>query len=243
MNRKWFVAISALLMLGLAVVIARMLQDPVPTAAPIRDMPLSGHTVGGPLEKEPLPPVLPPLPPASAMVMTSGDGIPPQNGEQTRAGDTSAEHPDLEKVEEGEQPRKSRPDQRESSAEQAETEPKPKKDKADTLVTRSSLSAEEEPAVTSATLTMDGELVTLRLTGSDALAGRAFILKDPYRVVLDLEGNWKIQPPRVPSNRMVRTLRVGEQGGNTRLVFDMRVRPGNAGLTQINAHTLELKIR
>jgi hypothetical protein len=85
--------------------------------------------------------------------------------------------------------------------------------------------------------------VTLRLEGNAPLRGNAFLLADPDRVVLDIAGTWKVEAPRVISNRMVRSLRAGSRESATRLVFDMRVRPRRATLNQINAETVELSIR
>ncbi|MCH5276509.1 MAG: AMIN domain-containing protein [Desulfovibrionaceae bacterium] len=113
-----------------------------------------------------------------------------------------------------------------------------------TLVTKSSLPARAGTrVVTGAVLTMDGDVVTLKLQGNDAMRGKAFMLTEPDRVVLDLEGDWKMEVPRVPSNRMVKALRTGRQGAATRLVFDMRVKPVKVDVTKPGASSLELTIR
>lgn len=113
-----------------------------------------------------------------------------------------------------------------------------------TLVTRSSLPAQAgKQVVTSSTLTMDGDVITLRLEANSALKGKAFILASPDRVVLDLSGDWKLTAPRVPSNRMLRELRVGAREEGTRLVFDMKVKPNKATLKQVGSRILELRIR
>ena len=113
-----------------------------------------------------------------------------------------------------------------------------------TLVTKSSLPAKAGgQVVTSAVLTMDGDVVTLNLKGTSAMRGKTFMLVEPDRVVLDIEGDWKVEAPRVPSNRMVRALRVGSQDTATRLVFDMRVKPVKVKVTNPDADSLELTIR
>lgn len=113
-----------------------------------------------------------------------------------------------------------------------------------TLVTRSSLPAKAGARiVTAAVLTMDGDVVTLNLQGSDAIQGKAFMLTEPDRVVLDIEGDWKVEVPRVPSNRMVKALRTGSQGKATRLVFDMKVKPVRVNVAKSGASSLELTIR
>ncbi len=113
-----------------------------------------------------------------------------------------------------------------------------------TLVTKSSLPAKAGgQVVTSAVLTMDGDVVTLNLKGTSAMRGEDLMLVEPDRVVLDIEGDWKVEAPRVPSNRMVRALRVGSQDTATRLVFDMRVKPVKVKVTNPDADSLELTIR
>ncbi len=113
-----------------------------------------------------------------------------------------------------------------------------------TLVTKSSLPAKAGGrVVTAAVLTMDGDVVTLNLQGTSAMRGKTFMLAGPDRVVLDIEGNWKVEAPRVPSNRMVRALRVGSQGSATRLVFDMKVKPVKVKVTNPDSDSLELTIR
>ena len=68
------------------------------------------------------------------------------------------------------------------------------------------------------------------------------ILKNPDRVVLDLAGNWSIKVPKVPGNRLVQAVRLGQHEDKTRLVFDMKI-PGRATLVPLNRDSLELHIR
>ena len=113
-----------------------------------------------------------------------------------------------------------------------------------TIVTRGTLPVQSgKQVVTSSTLTMDGDVVTLRLEANSPIKGKSFILASPDRVVLDLSGNWKLAAPRVPSNRMLRELRTGAREDGIRLVFDMRVKPNSATVKQISSRVLELRIR
>lgn len=113
-----------------------------------------------------------------------------------------------------------------------------------TIVTRGTLPAQSgKQVVTSSTLTMDGDVVTLRLEANSPIKGKSFILASPDRVVLDLSESWKLAAPRVPSNRMLRELRVGAREDGIRLVFDMRVKPSSATVKQISSKVLELRIR
>ena len=96
--------------------------------------------------------------------------------------------------------------------------------------------------VTSAKFSMKGSLIKLTLRGNSPMIGHFYVLEDPDRVVLDLAGNWQIEVPKVPSNRLVGAVRVGQHEDKTRLVFDMK-NPGKAALVPLNRNALELRIQ
>lgn len=325
MSRKWVLFLSAVIMLVLALVVARVFREPLP----VEEVAAVGDTVSGQLQTAPVVPPSTPLPPAEAMIMSSGDSLPVTNvaPDDTRettgvaplvrdatsgalvvteaprvpavppaepsspASDTPAvssapsgpapsspsaptETPppaDDKPVptEPGTAPRPVEPAVPSPSAptpstpstvvtEPAPSSPAPspstptpvKADTADkplkpgTLVTKSSLPAKAGVRVVeSAILTMDGDVVTLNLRGGAPMRGKSFMLTGPDRVVLDIDGDWKVEAPRVPSNRMVRSLRVGTQDKATRLVFDMRVTPLKVKVTNPTPDSLELTIR
>jgi len=107
---------------------------------------------------------------------------------------------------------------------------------------------EDDPArtydrvVTSAKFSMKGSLIKLTLRGNSPMIGHFYVLEDPDRVVLDLAGNWQIDVPRVPGNRLIGAVRVGQHEDKTRLVFDMK-NPGKAALVPLNRNALELRIQ
>lgn len=96
--------------------------------------------------------------------------------------------------------------------------------------------------VTSAKFSMKGSLIKLTLRGNSPMIGHFYVLEDPDRVVLDLAGNWQIDVPKVPSNRLIGGVRVGQHEDKTRLVFDMKT-PGKAALVPLNRNALELRIQ
>ena len=96
--------------------------------------------------------------------------------------------------------------------------------------------------VTSAKFSMKGSLIKLTLRGNSPMIGHFYVLEDPDRVVLDLAGNWKIDVPKVPSNRLIGAVRVGQHEDKTRLVFDMKTM-GKAALVPLNRNALELRIK
>ena len=107
---------------------------------------------------------------------------------------------------------------------------------------------EDDPAktydrvVTSARFSMKGSLIKLTLRGNSPMIGHFYVLEEPDRVVLDLAGNWKIDVPKVPSNRLIGAVRVGQHEDKTRLVFDMKT-VGKAALVPLNRNALELRIQ
>lgn len=115
-------------------------------------------------------------------------------------------------------------------------------------VEKSSASPAEKPAqryervVTSAKFSMKGSLIKLVLQGNAPMVGHYSILGNPDRVVLDLAGNWEITVPRVPSNRLIQAVRVGQHDDKTRIVFDMKTM-GRVALVPLNRNSLELSIQ
>lgn len=96
--------------------------------------------------------------------------------------------------------------------------------------------------ITSARFSMKGSLIKLVLHGNAPMVGYYSILKNPDRVALDLAGNWEIKVPRVPSNRLIQAVRVGQHADKTRIVFDMKI-PGRVALVPLNRNALELRIQ
>ena len=74
------------------------------------------------------------------------------------------------------------------------------------------------------------------------MVGHYSVLGNPDRVVLDLAGNWEITVPRVPSNRLIQAVRVGQHEDKTRIVFDMKTM-GRVALVPLNRNSLELSIQ
>ncbi|MDR2503415.1 MAG: AMIN domain-containing protein [Deltaproteobacteria bacterium] len=66
--------------------------------------------------------------------------------------------------------------------------------------------------------------MALRLEASSPLPVKYFILSQPDRLVVDLPGRWRgLKTPEIPSNNLIRSIRVGRQGDADRLVLDMLV--------------------
>ncbi len=97
--------------------------------------------------------------------------------------------------------------------------------------------------VTLSRLEVDNNAFIFRFSGSNKLAGKAFLLKEPNRAVIDLDEEWLINLPKVPRNYTLQEIRDGKQENGTRLVFDLKFTPKSARLVQINPTTLELQVK
>ena len=103
-------------------------------------------------------------------------------------------------------------------------------------------SVQYERVVTSARFAMKGSQIKLILQGNAPMVGHYSTLGNPDRVVLDLAGNWDIDVPRVPSNRLIQAVRVGQHEDKTRIVFDMKTM-GKVALVPLSRNSLELCIQ
>ncbi len=68
----------------------------------------------------------------------------------------------------------------------------------------------------------------LRIESDNAFIGKTFVLPGPDRMVVDLGGEWKnVKAPSIPSNTLVKGVRIGKQNSGPRLVLDL-TRPPKA---------------
>lgn len=112
------------------------------------------------------------------------------------------------------------------------------------LITKSGLfDRPNENVITYMELRMNGDQVSLAMEGNNPIKAKAFSIKNPDRVVLDLEGVWAMKLPQVISNRMVKSLRQGGGENYTRVVFDLKVKPTKIHTNRLNAKTIRLIFR
>ena len=100
-----------------------------------------------------------------------------------------------------------------------------------------------QKAISRTRLEIGARSATFRMTGASELKGKAFALKEPDRVVVDLNGAWGINLGKTPNNTLIKSVRAGNQEANTRLVFDLHRAPRSFKLVQVAPKTLELQIR
>lgn len=99
-----------------------------------------------------------------------------------------------------------------------------------------------QTAVTATRLEL-GKSVVFRITGAAPIKTKTLLLKDPNRYVVDLQGNWGIQLPRVPKDLWISGIRLGHHEDTTRLVFELTRAPVSAKVVKINNTTVEVRIQ
>lgn len=72
-----------------------------------------------------------------------------------------------------------------------------------------------------ASIKFEGSTAVLHLEGASGAQYKSFVLKEPDRMVVDLVGAWTVNVPAVPSNRVIKAVRVGKPGEKTRIVLDL----------------------
>ena len=65
---------------------------------------------------------------------------------------------------------------------------------------------------------------TIRLDASSPIRFKHLELTSPSRVVVDLHGTWKFSEPGVPKGEMVKDVRLGKKGSDTRIVIDLHAK-------------------
>lgn len=65
---------------------------------------------------------------------------------------------------------------------------------------------------------------TIRLDASSPIRFKHLELTSPSRVVVDLQGTWKLSEPGVPKGEMVKDVRLGKKGNDTRIVIDLHAK-------------------
>lgn len=187
-----------------------------------------GHAPGGLSVSPPLPDrevVTPPALPARAV--STGEGTPP-----------------AKPVQSGEQPspqRNSAPAKKESAEPEKGKETPPASPLVVTTRAPAKLNGKQK-AMTRTRLEL-GKAITFRLTGAAPLHAKTLLLASPHRYVVDLQGEWGIALPKVPRNLLLKEIRTGQRENATRLVLELKRKPESAQVVQIDAQTLEVRIR
>ena len=250
MNRTRTLLIIGVFMLSLAVLAAlefRVQDEP----------PSEGQMVTGSLSKDM--PALPKLPSLGDSEGNKGGVLVPLDNGTLRGSaaplDMSAIPPDEETPAGKDKPETAAPaaDPAVSAEKPAEkpqpkvSEPKQEKEQAKegvvVLTTKAPAKlAAGQTAITATRLEL-GKSVVFRMTGAAPIKTKTLLLKDPNRYVVDLQGNWGIQLPRVPKDLWISGIRLGHHEESTRLVFELTRAPVSAKVVKINNTTVEVRIQ
>ena len=250
MNRTRTLLIIGVFMLSLAVLAAlefRVQDEP----------PSEGQMVTGSLSKDM--PALPKLPSLGDSEGNKGGVLVPLDNGTLRGSaaplDMSAIPPDEETPAGKDTPETAAPaaDPAVSAEKPAEkpqpkvSEPKQEKEQAKegvvVLTTKAPAKlAAGQTAITATRLEL-GKSVVFRMTGAAPIKTKTLLLKDPNRYVVDLQGNWGIQLPRVPKELWISGIRLGHHEESTRLVFELTRAPVSAKVVKINNTTVEVRIQ
>lgn len=97
--------------------------------------------------------------------------------------------------------------------------------------------------ITHVTVYATQEGATLRLSGNKPLVYKSMVLQKPDRFVLDVEGQWNMELPSVPQNKIVKAVRVGRQADSTRIVVDLHRAPAAYRLVKTSPQKLDVRLR
>lgn len=118
-----------------------------------------------------------------------------------------------------------------------------KQDGAVVLTTKAPAKLAAGQTAISATRLELGKSVVFRMTGAAPIKTKTLLLTGPDRYVVDLQGKWGIQLPRVPKDLWISGIRLGHHEDSTRLVFELTRTPESAKVVKINDRTVEVRIR
>ncbi|MDR1241298.1 MAG: AMIN domain-containing protein [Deltaproteobacteria bacterium] len=81
----------------------------------------------------------------------------------------------------------------------------------------------------------------LSIEADSPLPVKYFVLSSPDRLVIDLPGAWKnLKLPAVPSNMLVKDIRIGRQADSDRIVIDLGRKIKNDSLIRLNDKAVEV---
>ena len=84
---------------------------------------------------------------------------------------------------------------------------------------------------------------TIRLQGDSPLRYKNSNMHNPERILLDLDGNWKVVAPGVPKNPLVTNVRIGKYPNRTRIVVDLKEKPKNSRIVLAqDRHTIDIRV-
>ncbi len=100
-----------------------------------------------------------------------------------------------------------------------------------------------EKVIKKITVANIGDGVTVRLDSSEMPSYNTIRLTSPERLVIDLNGTWKLRAPGVPKNPYVSNVRIGLHKDGTRIVIDLKKVPSAIRYLKYEEHGLDIRLR
>ncbi len=88
-----------------------------------------------------------------------------------------------------------------------------------------------------------GDGVTIRFDSNKMPTYHYSHLNSPERLVVDLDGAWKIRPQGAGKNPFVSNIRIGEHREGTRIVFDLQKAPSSIRFLKYGTTGLDIRLR
>ncbi|MCL1915769.1 MAG: AMIN domain-containing protein [Desulfovibrionaceae bacterium] len=119
--------------------------------------------------------------------------------------------------------------------------PPPQADPPNAALPQNASARLETGTITDLSLHFRNQGMYLRLEGNKPLQIRYFVLREPDRLVVDLSGRWQgLRTPAVPSNNLVKSIRLGRQNAADRLVLDLLAPLQNHELVRLSDTLFEV---
>ncbi|MBQ7609190.1 MAG: AMIN domain-containing protein [Desulfovibrionaceae bacterium] len=102
--------------------------------------------------------------------------------------------------------------------------------------------AEQNLAVTNFVVFVRDNGATVRFDGNNDLRYKTLQMHNPERVLIEFEGKWDIDVPRIPKNEMVSQIRVARLTKKTRVVLDLKANPRSCRFVQKRKDNLDVRL-
>ncbi len=88
-----------------------------------------------------------------------------------------------------------------------------------------------------------GDGITVRLDSNQPPTYTTMRLTAPERLVIDLDGTWKMRAPGVPANALVSNVRIGDHKEGSRIVIDLKKIPSDIRYLKYEETGLDIRLR
>ena len=99
------------------------------------------------------------------------------------------------------------------------------------------------PVLKNIGLHFKGNGMALRIEADRQFSYKTFVLPTPDRYVVDFPGTWEnLRVPKVPSNQLIKSVRLGKQSGGPRMVMDLHRAPRKHTVVWLSPTVLEIQV-